>query len=231
MRINLFCLPHAGGNGFSYQPLNKVTENSINVKPLDYPGHGNRIREPLSKNITEIADAVFEEIRNSLQTPYAILGHSMGTITGYLLVRRIREEKLPMPRHLFFTGRGAPFVPSSTPTKHSLSKEELLKVLDEMGGMSKEVLQSEDLWNWIEPILRSDLKAVESYQHTTSDPFNIPVTIMLGSRDITKEADADQWQKITTQELELHTIEGGHFFIFESINEIGNIITAKLQSQ
>ena len=42
--MKLFCLHHAGGNGYAYYQWKKYLKN-YEIIPLDLPGHGIRIQE------------------------------------------------------------------------------------------------------------------------------------------------------------------------------------------
>ncbi len=82
-KMNMICLPFAGGNVYSYQGYEKLAPASLNVIPLELPGRGARIREKLLKNLDEMVDDVFKQAKPYLnQKPYMIYGHSMGTFWG-----------------------------------------------------------------------------------------------------------------------------------------------------
>ena len=46
-------------------------------------------KEPLMKNLADMADDIFHQVRDSLNPPYGIYGHSMGAMLGYLLTLKI----------------------------------------------------------------------------------------------------------------------------------------------
>ncbi len=105
-KITLYCLPYAGGHSLSYRDFQANVAENILIKPLELPGRGKRIKEPLLTNLETMVDDLFQQIQNELNDkPYAIYGHSMGTLLGYLLTKRILNAGKPAPLHLFVSGR------------------------------------------------------------------------------------------------------------------------------
>jgi len=106
--MQLFCFPFAGGSYYSYYPLKRFLNPRINLIPLDLPGHGRRMQEPLLSDLNDMCNDVYKQIDGELDNPYAFLGHSMGALIGYLLTQKITRMGFPGPSHLFATGRQGP---------------------------------------------------------------------------------------------------------------------------
>ncbi|MEN8219998.1 MAG: thioesterase domain-containing protein [Pseudomonadota bacterium] len=124
LKITLYCLPFAGGHTLSYRDFQAHVAETILIKPLELPGRGKRTREPLLTNLEAMADDVFEQVISDLNGQlYAIYGHSMGAILGYLLTKRILNAGKSAPLHLFFSGREAPAVIDGDSLKHQLPKQ------------------------------------------------------------------------------------------------------------
>ena len=194
MTVNLFCFPFAGGSKYSYNSYARLAGKNIKMIPLDYPGRGFRIRETLLTVIGLIVDDCFEMIKDRLETPYALYGHSMGTIVSYLLTKRIIKEGLAPPVYLFLSGRGGPSVTYAGTAKHLLPSAQFKEALKKMGGNSDEVLNDRELMDFFEPILRADFEALENYRYEIAEPFDIPITVMIGEQEgITPEV-ANAWQ-------------------------------------
>lgn len=226
--INLFCLPYAGASVYSYRNIKNLLAGKIGVIPIELPGRGNRISEPLLKDIHAMADDIFLQMENRLNTPYAIYGHSIGAILGYLLVKRIIHEKLPQPLHLFFTGHGGPSVREKIPHIHSLPKKEFIEKLMEYEGSPREVLHDNDAMEFFEPMLRADFKAIETYAYEKGDPFDVPITVMTGTHEKISDEEIAKWQDETLQKISTRRFPGGHFFIFQHLPEICRIIQQTL---
>lgn len=223
LKPKIFCVPFAGGSSYSYNGFKKLA-TSVEIIPIELPGRGRRIFEPLNTDIRSLAEDVFNQVRPALDAPYAIYGHSMGSVVTYLVARRIVNENLPQPLHLFVTGRGGPSVPDHEPDHHQLPRDELMAKVHEMGGSPEEFLQNEDIIDHFEPIIRADFQAVETYQHIAEKPMDIPITCMIGDEEETTYEQALAWNAETTSSLEINKFPGKHFFIFDHDKEIISII-------
>jgi surfactin synthase thioesterase subunit len=228
-KINLFCLPFAGGSFYAYRDFQKYADDSVNVIPIDLPGHGRRMGEPLMRDIRQMAEDVFQQIRDNINEPYAIYGHSMGTLLGYLVSQKIVKLGSPAPVHLFFSGRYAPSVPCKERDFHLLPRDQFIRKLMEYGGMPLEVMREQELMDLFVPIMQADFEAVSGYRYEPSAPLDTPITVMNGLSDQTTTYDeALKWQEITTGEVSVKQFPGGHFFIFDHLPEIGRIISQRL---
>lgn len=228
--MNLFCLPFAGGNKYSYQKYIEKAPSFLNIVPLEYPGRGARMKEALIFD----AELLVEDLYNIIKKPadqgdYAIYGHSMGGLIGYLVARKLIANNHRPPLHLFVTGTSGPSSPSrSARNRHLLPKDEFLQELRNLDGIPEEILQHEDLLEYIEPILRADFKACETYQHSETAPLSIPFTVITGTEEDMEIADIQLWQKESDQEIDFRQIPGKHFFIFKYPRVIVDIISKKL---
>lgn len=226
--MNVFCLPFAGGNQYSYLDYKKIEPDSLNFIFIEIPGRSRRIGEKLLTNLHDIAEDVFYQIKNNLKTPYAIYGHSMGSILGYLITQRIVQENLNPPKHLFFSGAMAPSLRDKHIIKHDLPRKEFFEKIRTLGGSPEEVLNNDALMDIFEPILRSDFRAVETYKYKQSSLLNIPITVMIGIDENITKSEAMAWGKETQASIEVIEFTGNHFFIYNHQKEIVKIIENKL---
>lgn len=236
-RINVYCLPFAGGSCYAYRDFERYLPDFINLIMLDLPGHGKRMTEPLLSNLHDMADDVFAQIQHQLHQPYAIYGHSMGATLAYLTTRKIMHEKLPQPLHLFVTGRQGPSIDSKEKNAYLLPKEEFILRLKEYRGIPQEILAETELLDFFEPIIRADFKAIGTFSYHSqaetpnrngSPPLNIPITVIIGLNDTTSYSEALTWQNETSQKIVIRQLPGGHFFIFDHTPEICHIISRAL---
>lgn len=230
-KINLFCLPFAGGNVYSYRGYAAYAPAHINLVPIELPGRGARIREPLLTDIHLMVEDVYGQVRDQLHRPFAIYGHSMGSLLAYLLTRRLVDEKRFLPEHLFLTGCVSPsseLYREDVP-KYSLPKDAFVKKLKELGGSTDEVLNDKNLFDYIEPIIRADFKATETFRYEKPEPFDIPITVAIGLNERATYEQALRWEEETTAKVEVRQFPGRHFFIFDYPREIMEIISNKLK--
>lgn len=231
-KINLYCLPFAGGSSYSYNLFSPHLSSKINFIPVELPGRGKRIKETLLKSANQIADDIFTAIRPEVVSgvPHAIFGHSMGALLGYLLTRKLLENNLQPPLHLFVSGRGGPSYNDERESYYLLPKKEFKDKLKELGGSPKEVLEHDTLMDFFEPILRADFEVVETHKYEEKEPFNVPISVMIGSTDKVTFETARLWQKETLIPIKIHRFDGDHFFIFQHAQSICKIISAELDN-
>jgi len=229
-KITLYCLPFAGGHTLSYRDFQANVAETIVIRPLELPGRGKRIREPLLINLESMADDVFQQVISDLNGQlYAIYGHSMGAILGYLLTKRLLNAGKPAPLHLFFSGRKAPSLVDDDSPKHQLPKLEFINYINELGGLSPEILGHTELMDFFEPILRADFQAIETYIYQPASPFDIPITLLQGLADQeVASQDLLAWQQESHQPIAIKTFSGGHFFIFEQLSQLGQFFSRTL---
>lgn len=228
--INLYCLPFAGGNKYSYQKYTEKAPSFLNIIPLEYPGRGARMKELLIADADVLVNDLYNQIRkNGSDADYAIYGHSMGGLIGYLVARRLIENNHKPPLHLFITGTCGPSSPArSAKNRHLLPKDEFIEELKNLDGIPDEILQNDDLLSYIEPILRADFKTCETYTYQDQPPLNIPFTVITGTDEEMTTEDIQLWQKESDHAIDFRQIPGKHFFIFKYPRVIVDIISKKL---
>lgn len=230
-KTNLFCLPFAGGSVYSYRNYQKVAPNGINIIPIELPGRGKRFNELALGDIHQMVDDIMCQFRRKFaDQPYALYGHSLGTLLGYLLTKRIISEQLNLPRYLFVTGRAAPIIPLKEPPRYLLSRDAFFQRMEELGGTPADVLADGTIRDIFEPVLRADFKAVETYAYQSTKPFDVPIHVMIGTEETVTTQEALAWQMETTHPIELTKFPGKHFFIFSFGQQIMTLIENKLST-
>ncbi len=227
-KFNLFCFPFAGGSYFAYNDFDKHMADHVHLVKMDLPGHGKRIGEPLLTTIDAMVSDLYERIRNDLDKPYSFYGHSLGALLSYRLAVLIAGRSSPAPVHLFLSGQQGPSVEEKNRNIYLLPKKRFIEKIVEYGGISEEVLNSRDLLDFMEPILRADFQAVGTYEHKDEEPLDAPMTVMIGSEDDISHVDAWKWQETTTREIVVKQFPGDHFFIFDHAPELCEIISKNL---
>ncbi len=231
--LNLFCLPYAGGNRYSYREFAEKAPSFLKLITLDYPGRIGRMKEPLLPDIASLVNDAYRQIRNKSDITesqdYAIYGHSMGGLIGYLVTRKLIENNRKAPLHLFITGTSGPSSNSrSEKMRHLLPRKEFLQEMKDLQGIPDEVLETEELLSFFEPILRSDFKASENYVYENYEPIDIPMTVITGTDEDMEPEDIRLWQKETKSIVDFRQMSGNHFFILDHTEEIVDIISKKL---
>ncbi len=227
-RLRLFCFPFAGGAASSFRTWPDQLTPDIEVCPVELPGRGKRLREPLVTGILPLIETLTPALLPYLDIPFAFFGHSLGTIISFELARQLRREKAPSPRHLFISGRRAPQVPPRKRPLHNLPKSELIEELRQYNGTPEAVLANQDLMELFLPILRADFGINENYTYTSEPPLNWPISVFGGLEDTDANSDElNAWRDQTSSTFTIDMFPGGHFFINnkKECNQLLQLIT------
>ena len=102
-KIKLFCFPYAGGSAAVYNRWKEYLNPEIELRPVELSGRGERMDEPLYTNMEDLIEDVFQLLEGEFEeSEYALLGHSMGAMIIYELSRKIIDNNLKLPLHIFF---------------------------------------------------------------------------------------------------------------------------------
>lgn len=225
--IQIFCIPYAGGSSMIYSSWKKLAHSSIHIIPIELSGRGGRMGQPLYNSIaSDGVDDVFRSMEKHLDgSPFAIFGHSMGTLFTYELSRRIHQRTGQLPVHIFLSGRGAPHTVQKEKLIYNLPDLEFQNEIIQLGGTPKQLFEEKELSDIYMPILRSDYRLVETYEVEDSErKIACDITALRGNKDRHSRADTEAWQEYTTGSFRLVEFEGGHFFLHEYPQQIVDVI-------
>jgi surfactin synthase thioesterase subunit len=223
-KIKLICLPFAGGSRYSYYRYMRFAPEWLEIVPVDLPGRGSRLNDPLLTNIHSIVEDVLTSIEPHIQSGYALYGHSMGALTALLLMRQLRKRKMNLPLHLFVTGHGGPSANNNKIIRHALPKEQLIGELNSLDGMPAEILQDEWMMDFFLPVIRADFEAIETYRYESDEKFEIPITCVIGKEEQISLENARAWSRETIAHVDVRQFPGKHFFIYQHDNEVVRLI-------
>ena len=65
-RLRLFCLPYSGASAMVYVRWRRVLPDWLQVCPLELPGRGMRMDEPLQRDIGALAAQLADEISREI---------------------------------------------------------------------------------------------------------------------------------------------------------------------
>lgn len=227
-KINLICLPYAGGGRSAYYHYTAISPKELNILTIELPGRGARYGEAPLCDIQMMVDDILRQVRRKLDQPYAIYGHSMGAILAYLLAGKIDSERLNPPLHLFLTGSGGPSMVQRERKLSDLGRSELTETLKEMGGIPDEILKNEHHLDIFLPILRADFKAIDNFEYVQREKLNVPLSVITGSEEDVSVERAEAWRKETSATVDIRRLPGNHFFIFDYGSTIIELIVNAL---
>ena len=220
-RMRLYCLPYAGGSAGVFRSWCDLLPADVDVWGVEYPGHGSRISEPLTDRINALAELTADAVVAESAVPYALLGHSMGSLVAFEMCHVLAARDAIMPTLLVAAGHRGPHLPASRPPVHAAPHAEFVSHLRELGATPPEVLESAELVDLMLPILRNDFRACERYRPPERPPLRTDIVVYGGLAD----ADADRdallaWKRETRCRFVLRLFPGGHFFVRECAGQV-----------
>lgn len=213
-RVRLFCFPYAGGSPFIFRNWQASLPESVEVCPVQLPGHVRRLKEPPYRHLKPLVEAIAGTISSVLNKPFTFFGHSMGGLISFELARHLRREGGPQPVHLFVSGLRAPQLPDSDPPFHDLPEPEFLEELRQLRGTPDEIFDHPEMIQIITPVLRADFSVCQTYVYTPEPPLDCPITAFGGVSDPeTSDGRLLAWQVQTTSSFTMRMFPGDHFFV------------------
>ncbi len=213
-RLRLLCFPFAGGGALAYRPWTAEMPAEIDVLPVQLPGRERRLREPSYTRLEPLVEAAAKALVPYLDRPFAIFGHSMGSLIGYEVAQWLRRERGLEPLHLLASARRAPQLPPDPDEYYKLPDPELIEQLREINGTPAEALEHPELMELMLPLLRADFELNDTYQPIVHPPLECPVTAFGGVEDGEVARDElEAWRGVTAGPFRLRMFDGDHFYL------------------
>ncbi|MER5640660.1 alpha/beta fold hydrolase [Kitasatospora sp. NPDC002227] len=229
-RARLICFPHAGGSASYYFPVSAALSPDLDVFAVQYPGRQDRRADPFIDTIDELADVIHLALAPLVRDgrPFAFFGHSMGSVLSFEVARRLEERDGISPAALFASGRRAPHKVREE-NVHLRDDAGIVKEMSKLGGTDSRVLADPELLDMVLPAIRNDYRAVERYSRGTEAKIGSPVIVLTADDDPrTTVEEARAWDQHTTGPSELHTFDGGHFYLEQHATRVIGVISGTM---
>jgi len=213
----IFLIHFAGGNCYSFQFMMPYLKD-VEVIAVELPGRGKRAKEELLHDFDAAALDLFAQILPRLSgADFIIYGHSMGSLLG-LRIAAMLEACGKYPAGALFTGNAGPGIKKYNQT-YLLDRPAFKEVLRKLGGIPEEVFQHEELFSFVEPIIRADFEIVEKSEQYCFLPVKTPIYTIMGTRE-EFVGDIDNWRSYTHAHFTKDVLFGGHFFIHDHVAKV-----------
>jgi medium-chain acyl-[acyl-carrier-protein] hydrolase len=226
-RLRLFCFAHAGGSASIFRTWSHHLPPAIEVAPVELPGHGNRLNEPLFTRLEPLVEDLAQELSAYLTTmPFAFFGHSMGGLISFELARQLRRQHAPEPLYLLISAHRAAHLPDPDPPIYDLPEPEFLEKLRELNGTPREVLEHAELMQMLMPILRADFAICNTYTYRPEQPLDYPISAFGGlyDQEVTR-SELQSWQDLTCNTFALQMFAGDHFFVNSAQTQLLQVVS------
>ena len=227
--LRLFCFHAAGTSASLFRSWVKYLPPQMELCTVQLPGRENRLREKPLTAMPPTVEILGKKLLPHLQElPFALFGHSFGSILAFEFARQLRRQNLPNPVYLFVSGRQPPHFPIRYPL-HQKSNQDLLGCLEQYGGTPEVILKSPALIQLFLPIFRADLTMLETNVYIDEAPFDFPLAAFKSTDDsFVTEEELRQWSKHTNSSFDYQIFPGSHMFLKENpeplINTIVNLL-------
>lgn len=228
--MQLFCVPHAGGSATAFLRWRRELPSEVEVLPIELAGRGTRVDEPPAVDAgtagADVATHILAQRRP--EVPYAIWGHSMGSLIAYEAYSSLRERTDDVPGHLVLSGRSAAHVPLASRDIHAIANDDaFIAAVDSYGGGTKEALAEPSLRELFLPVLRADFQLSETYSWVPRDPISCPVMIVNGADDLSVDlARTQDWRELAGSDIEFRSAAGDHFFLYQNPDIVRSVLAA-----
>ena len=228
-KLRLFCLPHAGGNAWSFRKWWSRMPDEIEVCGVQLPGHGNRIRETPLEDFRAVLEGLAEALHAEVKQPYALFGHSLGALLAFELARLFRHDPGIEPSHLFVSGHNAPQMPDDLEDVSVLDDAALIDRVRRLNCTPEEAIQDDELMQLMLPVIRADFAVRQSYVYEDAERLGCPLTALGGLWDPRTDADGlGAWREHTAGPFAVRQFPGDHFFVFSEEELVVRTVAADL---
>jgi surfactin synthase thioesterase subunit len=184
---------------------------------VQLPGRESRLKEAPISDVQHMAEQVVAGLNGMWDRPFALLGHSYGSVLAFEIARRLcNVEGVPLLR-VFASGRHAPHLPEPHPIC-SLPDLLFLREIQRLNGTMLDLLGDAALREVFLPSLRADYTANETYLCDASGTLlTCPLSVFGGQTDPSvSEIELKAWSRLTMATFRLRTFPGDHFFLYSA---------------
>lgn len=227
-RLRLYCAPYAGGGAGVYRSWPDDLDERIELRTVLLPGRERRFMEPALTSVEALADGLVPDLRETLDPPYALFGHSLGAALVFETALRLSAAGRP-PVHVVVSGAHAPQLARRGPEYHRLADAEFVSGIKGLGGTPPELTENAELLELLLPTLRADFTAAETYHQDGGRRLPCPITAIGGSDDpLVDRAGLEGWAALTSAACHVHELPGDHFFLATAQSAVIQIVNQEL---
>jgi medium-chain acyl-[acyl-carrier-protein] hydrolase len=213
-RLRLFCFPYAGGGASVFRNWPDGLPADVEVCPVQLPGRGTRLMESPFSQLSFLVEALSEALLPLLDRPFALFGHSLGSLVSFELARNLEARHRARPVRLIVSAGPAPQIPHRGLPIHTLPDEEFSTELRRLNGTPEDLLNHNELMDIVLPSLRADFALYESYQYSWGPPLSCPISTYGGLNDRrVSHRDLEAWRDQTLSSFSIRMFPGDHFYL------------------
>lgn len=230
IRLQLFCFPFAGAGASIFRSWIDRLPDDLEVLAVQLPGRENRFREPCVNAMEDIVQALHNDIKKSIEGPFAIFGHSLGSLIAYEVLRALTASGKNRAEVFFASGSPAPHLCSGSDTPLRFSHAQILADLQKISGPHTDLLCNPELLEMFLPVLQADFELYANYRYRDQWHLSCPIVAIRGKDDTYVEHESQlEWKRHTASTFQFHVVPGKHLFMIDSVANLLPLISRHLK--
>lgn len=229
LAVRIYLLHHAGGSRAAFRGWPALFPPDWETVRVEAPGRSAGDRR---RTLSDFAESVLAQVPRD-GVPYAIFGHSMGALAGFAVALAAETAGRESPAWLGVSAHPGPRVASQPRVHlHRLSADALRATMAGLGGTAAQVLVDDNIWSWLEPVVRRDLVMAETWL-PPADPAvtRTQVTAYCGRDDLAASPETvTAWAAHTERFRGVRIFPGGHFYLQPARDRVAAAITADVRA-
>jgi len=218
--LRLYLLHHAGGSHSVFRSWLPMFPQDWDIRLVVAPGRPKAASQAVVRDLRVLGTAMTEHLATlGPGEPYALFGHSMGGLVSFAASLGAADRGIAGPEWVGVSGHPGPFnsITRTRPPLHVLPAHELRSALGDLGGLPDRILRDDLLWQRVQPMVRADLEAAETWRPDRAPAvLDRPLSAFCGDRDpVAMAPDAATWGRHTTEFLGVHAFPGDHFYFLD----------------
>lgn len=219
-KMLLIAIPFAGGSSQNYFSLGKAVDKLVELKSIDYAGHGLRFSKPVSQNFDELLEDYYQQLEKIINNrDFILFGHSMGALAAAYLAEQLYVRYGTQMKGLVLSSCIHPKAFSET--NHGFSTDdELIDYLCADRNVPRDIANSSEFMQYIYPVIKNDFLILSNFIYKPLRLPNCKTFAIWGDLDygIDQHSMAD-WQLHTNNVIKWFSVSGTHFYFEENLTD------------
>lgn len=225
----VFCFHHAGGSAGSFKQWKRFLPDNIEFQFLQLPGREQRHDEPLCTNITVLVDEIVKAMKEQMDIPYILFGHSMGGMIASEVLQELKKRNYPLPKHLVLSSIPPLYFLENIEKKYenlnALDNQHFIQSMVKRFGLPQDLLNDKVMQEVFTPILRADFEIL-NHRFALQEKFKIPITTIFCENDKSQnEKEIKLWKKATKGSYNHLVFPGEHMALLTNPKPFIDLLT------
>lgn len=213
--MKLFCLPSAGAQVSMYHDIKKTLDGKMEIIPIEYPGHGYRISEPLIDSMEKLCDECINGIvtaLDNLDEPFMLLGHSMGAMLVYYMEAKLRNMDYNLKKIILCACQSPNYWIDYIADIENMTDDEFFDYVASLGGIPEELTDNMFFKDIYTNIIKNDFMLIKKHVPNIS-VVQTPIVFINGTDDKLVGDRWKFWKLFIKSKHNFYEVKSNHFLI------------------